>query len=141
MKQTLLILGAGALVAVAAPAAAKPGNGHGKSNHSGMSHKGLNHENHGKGTLYGYGQGGCPPGLSKHEGHCMPHGQFKKMYKVGQRYNTRYGNMWSYDQIPFELRNQYGFQPNYNYYYGNGYLYQVDPRTQLINNVVSALLR
>ena len=30
--------------------------------------------------------------------------------------------------------------PNYRYYYDNGYLYQVNPRTMLIQQVISALL-
>ncbi|GAA4724076.1 hypothetical protein H9L13_11880 [Sphingomonas lutea] len=126
MKNILLIVGAAAFAA-AAPAAAKPGHakGHGNAKHA---------------KYFGYA-GACPPGLAKHDGHCMPHGQYKKMYKVGQRYNTRYGNVWAYNQIPYDLRTQYGFQPDYNYYYGNGYLYQVDPRTQLIRAVVNAILR
>ena len=28
-----------------------------------------------------------------------------------------------------------------NYYYGDGYLYRVDPKTQLISQVISAILR
>jgi len=37
--------------------------------------------------------------------------------------------------------NRYGFDPNDRYYYGDGYLYQVDPATMLISQVVSAILR
>ncbi len=29
----------------------------------------------------------------------------------------------------------------HNYYYGDGYIYQVDPKTMLIQQVVSAILR
>jgi hypothetical protein len=39
------------------------------------------------------------------------------------------------------LRRQYAFNPNDRYYYGDGYLYRVDPRTMLIEQVVRALLR
>jgi hypothetical protein len=49
--------------------------------------------------------------------------------------------MWSYDQLPYDLRSRYGFDRSDRYYYGEGYLYQVDPRTMLIQQVVSALLR
>ncbi|MEO6432443.1 MAG: hypothetical protein ABIO29_00490 [Sphingomicrobium sp.] len=143
MKQTLLILGATALT-LAAPAYAKPGNGngHGKGMSSSHAHtSGMVHEKYGKGSLYGYGQGVCPPGLAKKNNGCLPPGKVKKMYATGQRYPQNYGNMWNYNQIPTDLRNQYGFQPNNNYYYGNGYLYQVDPRTRLIQQVVSALVR
>ena len=128
MKQTLLIIGAAAF-AIAAPAAAKPGKGHG------------NHGKHGSHQMYGYGTANCPPGLAKKNAMCMPPGQFKKRYDVGQRYPSNYGNLWSYNQIPLDLRSQYGFNQDARYYYGDGYLYQVDPRTSLIQRVVNAIMR
>jgi hypothetical protein len=137
MKQVLLLAGAFAL-SLSGAAVAKPGNGHGQGH---ANHMGIDHANHGKGTMYGYGQGGCPPGLAKKNNGCMPPGQLKKLYSTGQRYPTNYGYAWNYNQIPYDLRSQYGFQPNYNYYYGNGYLYQVDPKTMLIQSVVNALMR
>ena len=91
--------------------------------------------------MYGYGAGGCPPGLAKKNAMCMPPGQMKKLYASGQRLPATYGKQWSYNQIPYDLRTQYGFQPSYNYYYGDGYLYQVDPRTRLIQAVVNAIMR
>ncbi len=93
MKQLITIASVAAL-AIAAPAYAKPGKGHGNSskhaNHSAMGH-------------YGDSAGGCPPGLAKEGNGCMPLGQAKKMFNVGQRY--------------------------------------LDPRTRLVQQVVSALLR
>ena len=35
---------------------------------------------------------------------------------------------------------RYDFDPRFNYYYGDGYLYRVDPKTELVRQVVSALL-
>lgn len=132
MKQALLIAGVVAL-ASAGPAFAKPDHakGHGKGNP---------HAQH-VGTPYGYGVGGCPPGLAKKNNGCRPPGQAKKLYNIGQRFPTNYGYNWNYNQIPYDLRQQYGFNPGYNYYYGDGYLYQIDPKTMLIQQVVSALLR
>jgi hypothetical protein len=135
MKQILILAGAAAL-AFAGPAFAKPGNGHGNGN----SH-GYGYDDHGKGGQYGYGVGGCPPGLAKKHNGCMPPGQAKKLYRIGQRYPRNYGNLWSYNQIPYDLRQQYDFNRNDRYYYGDGYVYRVDPRTMLIEQVVSALLR
>lgn len=126
MKHILLIAGAVSLV-TAGPALAKP-------NHA-KGHKG------GHAAHVGYGMGGCPPGLAKKGNGCRPPGQAKKLYNVGQRFPVNYGNMWNYNQIPYDLRQQYGFDPGYNYYQGDGYLYQVDPKTMLIQQVVSALLR
>lgn len=127
MKHLMIIAGATAL-AFAGPAVAKPGNGHG----------------HGHGYGYdnslGYGGGGCPPGLAKKNNGCMPPGQAKKLYRTGQRFPQSYGNRWSYNQIPYDVRQRYGFDSNDRYYYGDGYIYRVDPRTQLIQQVVSALL-
>ena len=132
MKQLFLLAGATAL-GIAAPALAKPGNGNGHGNSHG-------YDDHGRGSQYGYGIGGCPPGLAKKNNGCMPPGQAKKLYNVGQRFPLSYGNRWSYNQVPYDLRQQYGFNPYDRYYYGDGYVYRVDPKTQLIQQVVSALL-
>jgi hypothetical protein len=63
------------------------------------------------------------------------------MHNVGQRYNRNFGNSWTYNQIPENLRSQYSLDQSDRYYYRNGYLYQVDPRTMLVQQVISALLR
>jgi hypothetical protein len=127
MKQGFLAAGAAALAFAAAPADGKPGKGHG------------NHANHP--GYYAPGIGGCPPGLAKKHNGCMPPGQAKKLFNIGQRFPGTYGNLWNYNQIPLNLRQQYGFDQGSRYYYGDGYLYRVDPRTMLIQQVVSALLR
>ena len=129
MKQIFLIAGVAAL-ASAAPAYAKPDH----------AKHGNKHGQHHAGKV-GYGAGGCPPGLAKKNNGCLPPGQAKKLYNVGQRFPGSYGYNWNYSQIPYNLRQQYGFNPGYNYYYGDGYLYRVDPKTMLIQQVVSALLR
>ena len=127
MKLALLIAGAAAL-AFTAPALAKPGKGHGRHGNP-----------HVTGQYYAPGLGGCPPGLAKKG--CMPPGQAKNLYHVGQRFPLGYGAPWNFNQIPYDLRSQYGLNPYGNYYYGDGYLYRVDPKTMLIQQVVSALLR
>jgi hypothetical protein len=129
MKQALLIAGVAAL-AFAGPAFGKPGNGHG------------NPHAYGYDGPVGYGVGGCPPGLAKKHNGCLPPGQAKKLFNVGQRFRLGYGglNPYAYNQIPYDLRRQYGFDPYDNYYYGNGYLYRVDPRTMLVEQVINALL-
>jgi|KBSSwiStaDraftv2_1062776.scaffolds.fasta_scaffold55558_2 hypothetical protein len=131
MKHLLTLAGAAAL-AFAGPALAKPGHGNGKGN--GNPHA------YGVNGPVGYGVGGCPPGLAKKHNGCMPPGQAKKLYRIGQRFPLSYGNRWSYNQIPYDLRRQYGFDPDDRYYYGDGYVYRVDPKTMLIQQVVSALL-
>ena len=131
MKQ-ILMLASAATLAFAAPALANPGhgNGHGQGNPHAYGYNGP----------VGYGIGGCPPGLAKKNNGCMPPGQARKLYNVGQRFPRSYGDRWSYNQIPYDLRQQYGLNPYGNYFYGDGYLYRVDPKTQLIQQVISALL-
>jgi hypothetical protein len=130
MKQIFLVAGAVAL-GFAAPVVAKPGNGHG---------------GHGNGYAYGvngpigYGQGGCPPGLAEKNPPCIPPGQAKKLL-VGQRMPMGFANPYGFNQIPYTLRNQYGLNPYNNYYYNNGYLYGVDPRTMIVQQAIAALLR
>ena len=141
MKQALLIAGAAAF-AFAGPAIAKPGQGQGHGQGHGNPHAGnVKVVNNG---VHGNKDGGaaCPPGLAKKAIPCVPPGQAKQMYRVGQRFPLGYGAPWTYNQIPYDLRTQYGFNPNFRYYYGDGYLYRVDPATMLIRQaVVSALLR
>ena len=71
----------------------------------------------------------------------MAPGQAKKQYDVGQRYNRNSGNQWSFNQIPDALRSQYGLDQSDRYYYNNGYLYQVDRRSSLVEQVISTILR
>jgi opacity protein-like surface antigen len=127
MKHLLLLAGVAALAATA-PAYAKPDHAKGHKGHQARGH-------------VGYGTGGCPPGLAKKNNGCLPPGQAKKLFNVGQRWPGNYGYAWNYNQIPYDLRNRYGFNDNYRYYYGDGYLYRVDPATMLISQVVSAILR
>ena len=127
MKHLLILAGAVTLVSTA-PALADPGHGNGNGKH------------HAQGNM-AYRDGGCPPGLAKKNNGCLPPGQAKKLYNRGQRWPGHYGYAWNYNQIPYDLRNRYGFDPDDRYYYGDGYLYQVDPTTMLISQVVSAILR
>jgi len=117
--KTLLTLAAAASLGFAGQAAAKPGHGHG----------------HG---AVGYGVGGCPPGLAKKG--CIPPGQAKKLYR-GQRWESGFGSYYPYSRIPFDLRRRYDLSNRYRYYYDNGTIYVVNPRTMLIAQVINALLR
>lgn len=148
MKKLIFFFGAAAF-ALGTPALAKHGKGqsaesNGKSQSAAHSKK---HSNHivamRDGTrLYSFNaRGGCPPGLAKRDNGCMPPGQAKKLFNAGQRYDRNFGNVWAYNQIPSDLRSRYQFNHDDRYYYRSGYLYQVDPRTMLIQQVVSAMLR
>ena len=149
-----LILLAGSVMLAATPAVAKDqgqGNGkpgkHGNQGMSGKAHKGGHSgrtvvATDRLGRVYAFNaQGGCPPGLAKKNNGCLPPGQAKKIYNVGQTYNSVSGSTWTYDQIPAQLRSQYSLDQTNRYYYNSGYLYQVDPKTMLVQRAISALLR
>jgi hypothetical protein len=146
MKKLILFASA-AIFAVASPVAAKPD--HAKGGHVNMKHgNGAQKASRGVVTNDRYGRmyalnarGSCPPGLAKKNNGCLPPGQAKKSYNVGQRYNRNFGNAWTYNQIPDSLRSQYNLDQSDRYYYNNGYLYQVNPRTSVVEQVISALLR
>jgi hypothetical protein len=148
MMKLIPVLAGAALLAFAPPALAKSDKGHGQGKHhaysKGHDKHGVKGKSHGKRVkiaYYGYGKGGCPPGLRWKNERCMPPGQFKKLYGTGQRYPGNYGSLWNYNQIPYDLRARYDFDRSNRYYYADGYLYQVDPRTRLIERVVNAIVR
>lgn len=120
MKHILLLAGVAAL-ASAAPAYAKPKHAKHHGHHAGMNH--------------------CPPGLAKKSPACVPPGQAKKLYNVGQRLPYGFNGYTPYNQIPYDLRNRYDLDDDYRYIYRDDYLYQVDPTTMIVSQVLQALLR
>ena len=140
MRQALLLIGAASL-GLAGGAFAKPGNGHGNGHGHGHGYD-YGDEGHGYANQggVGYGVGGCPPGLAKKHNGCMPPGQAKKLFR-GERFPYGFGTRYGYRQIPYDLRSRYDLSPYDRYYYNGGYLYRVDPRTMLVEQVISALLR
>jgi hypothetical protein len=72
--------------------------------------------------------GGCPPGLM--DKGCIPPGQAKNL--LGRVIPTSYRD----SLLPLRLRNLYRDDDDFYYRYGDGYLYRVDRR----DNLVSALL-
>jgi len=122
--RAILLLVAAAGLTLSGAALADPGHGRG----------------HGHGNGFGNEQGGCPPGLAKKNNGCMPPGQARKLAR-GQRWQSGYGTAYTYNRIPYDVRRRYALNSRYRYYYSNGTIYAVDPRTSLIAQVVSALLR
>ena len=90
----------------------------------------------------GYGAGGCPPGLRRKNAQCLPPGQHKKLFDVGQRVPTGYKGLVQYNALPPELRRQYGavLDPRARYIYDQQYLYRVDPATLVVREVLRGLV-
>ena len=130
MKNIFILAGVAAFAA-AAPAAAKPHGDHGKSGHYGQ-----------RADHYGYNdhRANCPPGLAKKHNGCMAPGQYKKRFGRGDRFNSTYGQRYAYNQLPYNVRNRYDLDRSNRYYYDQGYLYQVDPKTMIVEQVIRTLL-
>jgi hypothetical protein len=165
MKSNILVMCmAGAALVVTAPALAKPGGGHGMGGGFGG---GWGHEGGGSPHAYGVGRGNphadtapyghgphrgvgpnyghntCPPGLAaKHNG-CLPPGQARKLYNIGQRIPTGYRFYTPWGNIPLAYRNQIPpIYPDsrYDYIYRNNSIYVVDPRTRLVTDIIALAL-
>ena len=91
---------------------------------------------------FGYGAGGCPPGLRKKNAECMPPGQYKKLFEIGQRVPKNHSGLRSYNALPRELRMRYGgaLDPRAQYIYDQQYLYRVDPTTMVVRQILRSLL-
>ncbi|MEO6040329.1 MAG: hypothetical protein ABIP41_00325 [Croceibacterium sp.] len=165
MRKFLLLAALGALTA-ASPALAKghEGGGHGHGNGNDQSehrgggdrdgdragkHQQSRWDAHraaysGDGRGYwdnaGYYRDGrfygtsCPHGLAKKHNGCLPPGHAKSRWGVGQRLPTSYQD----DYIPSAYRDRYN---DGTYRYANGYVYRVDPKTYVIQQVIAAILR
>jgi hypothetical protein len=124
MRNTIL-LAAGAALALAAPAFAKPGHGNGNGN------------GHGPGG-HAFG-GGCPPGLAKKGNGCLPPGQAKKLYGIGDRVpRDQYG---AYSAIPSRYRSLVPYSDAYRYIYRDNTAYVVDRRTNMVTRIIDLLAR
>lgn len=166
MKHILLIAGAAALVGTA-PAVAKPGGGHGNGHsnaHASMTHGPKAHsksrvthshrsatrllrdrnrnriDDRDEALARKYGGALCPPGLWKKTPSCMPPGQAKRLFREGQRVTSNYRYFTPYSDIPLALRNQYNLSDQNRYIYRNNVIYEVDPTTRLVTDIINAVL-
>ena len=118
----ILLLAAGAIaIAAAPPAFAKPGKG-----------KGPHHATPA-------GAHGCPPGLAKKHNGCLPPGQARKLFAVGQRIPVGYHYLSPYDAIPSVYRERYAIPTGQTYIYRDQTVYVVDPTTRLVNRIIDLI--
>jgi hypothetical protein len=166
MKTLFLLAGAAAMLGATPALAEKGGKGHGHKAHASkqMTHKAGNKQG-GKATMMKasskrtlrdrdrdgiddrdeamarkYGGALCPPGLAKKTPTCMPPGQSKRMFREGQRVSSNYRYYTPYGDIPLVLRDRYDLDDDYRYVYRNNVIYQIDPQTRLIRDVIDAIL-
>jgi hypothetical protein len=87
---------------------------------------------------YAGGLGGnCPPGLAKKGNGCLPPGQAKKLFAVGEALPVAYHSDYN---VPHEYRDWYQDTSDYRYRYDDsGYIYQVDSQSGLIESLIPLL--
>jgi hypothetical protein len=80
---------------------------------------------------------GCPPGLARKNNGCLPPGQAKKLFAVGDRLQP----VWfSGARMPSLYRDLYSDTPFEYYRYDNeGYIYRVDARSNRISGLIPLL--
>jgi hypothetical protein len=154
----LLSLAAAAVALSASPVLAHPGGGHGGGNGHGnggqeWKHGGGDRDDGDRGDRhdrrdgdrinYGYHHSSyrnCPPGLAKKHNGCLPPGQARR-WAQGSRLPYGYNSYTPYNQIPQRYIDQYGLNSNDRYIYRDNTIYQVDPRTSIIQRILGGLVR
>jgi len=79
---------------------------------------------------------GCPPGLWKKDNGCLPPGQANKL--LGAPISTA-ARIAALNSLPIGMQSFYPNTNDYYYRYGDGYLYQVDRSSSLINSILPLL--
>ena len=157
MRKLILLAGAAALAA-GMPALAKPGKGAGHANaHAGAKVKvkanargdvrartaartrvtASDRNGNGIADFRERSANACPPGLAKKNNGCLPPGQARKMFALGQRIPTGYNFFTDYNNIPSAYRDR--VPAGYDYIYRDDTVYVVDPTTRLVNRIVNLL--
>lgn len=146
MRLFCLLAGAGAL-AVAAPAAARPDHGHHARQHAQhravkraqrREHRAVKREHRAEQRAHrAERRVEHYRARDRHWQHVRH--QHRAHFYRGQRYRSGYATYYSYDRVPWRVRHEYRLSDRYRYYYSDGYVYVVDPRTMLIQQVIAAL--
>lgn len=141
MRKLLLIAGTAAM-AMTMPALAKPGNkGHGPAAHAkGKAAKPTVVRTRARTVAKpNYGANACPPGLARKGNGCLPPGQARKIFTVGQRIPTGYNFYTPYSNIPPAYRDRYGLATDGRYIYRDDSIYVVDPTTNLVSRIIDVI--
>ena len=86
-----------------------------------------------------YGVNACPPGLAAKNNGCLPPGQARRLFTMGQRIPTGYNFYTPYSDIPLAYRDQYGLTTDGRYIYRDDSIYVVDPTTSLVTRIIDLM--
>jgi hypothetical protein len=78
---------------------------------------------------------GCPPGLLRQGTGCIPPGQARRLFNVGERLPASF----AFARVPPEFRDRITFDPNLRYHYHDRVVYVVDPRTRLVRSIIDLI--
>lgn len=79
----------------------------------------------------------CPPGLAKKGNGCLPPGQARKLYRVGDRFDT---GLFGLATVPLAYQAFYPDTSSYRYSYDDsGYIYRVDSRSNMVSGLIPLL--
>ena len=78
----------------------------------------------------------CPPGLARKGNGCMPPGQAKKAFRIGEVLPAAFYPAYN---LPEEYRDWYSDDPFYSYRYDDGNIYRVDNQTNLVSALIPLL--
>ena len=82
-------------------------------------------------------EGGCPPGLAKKNNGCLPPGQARKLYALGERVPRGWYDVYN---LPGTYRDVYYDSPDYAWRYDDsGYIYGVDRQSNLVDALIPLL--
>ncbi|HEY6917337.1 MAG TPA: hypothetical protein VI381_06820 [Allosphingosinicella sp.] len=79
---------------------------------------------------------GCPPGLAKKSPACVPPGQARRAWNVGQAIPPAYYGGYN---LPAAYRDFYRDNDDYYYRYGDGYIYRVDRDRNVVSSLIPLL--
>jgi hypothetical protein len=80
---------------------------------------------------------GCPPGLARKDNGCLPPGQAKKRFALGERVQLQ--SFGGYN-VPVGYRDLYADNQLYNFRYDDsGYIYRVDRQSNLVSGLIPLL--
>lgn len=113
--KTILALAAAAVAVTAVPADAKPYNKHNKATVC---------------SKWSHGQCVKSHSVSRNSA----------LYRVGYRFTPRYAYT-PYNSLPRTYVSRYNLNSNSRYVYRDNYIYVVNPRTNAVERIISALVR
>lgn len=91
-----------------------------------------------------YGGNVCPPGLAKKTPACIPPGQARRMFNVGQRVPTGFNRYTGLNDIPVDYRDDIPDiyrTDQYRYIYRDNRVYVVDRTTRIVRSIIDLIAR